>query len=159
VKGEEYIAILVGWGGVYPLATGDIALRKSSPLNISRMLMFKLGGNASFPVPPEVKPALLRPPKSTDSRETIQRGEQHYQRFCSGCHGDVAVSGGVLPDLRYSGTLADDQWFSVVLNGLLKQYGMVSFSEELSREDAAAVRAYVIFRANQSLAESPARPN
>jgi hypothetical protein len=36
---------------------------------------------------------------------------------------------------------------------------LLSFPEELSREAAAAVRAYVIFRANQSLAESPARPN
>ena len=158
-EGDEYIAILVGWGGVYPLATGEIALRKGSPQNISRMLVFKVGGTTTLPVPPEVKPAALRPPKSTDGRETVQRGEQLYQRFCSGCHGDVAVSGGVLPDLRYSGTLAGDQWFSVVLNGLLKQYGMVSFSEELSREDAAAVRAYVIFRANQTLAENPAKAN
>jgi hypothetical protein len=31
---------------------------------------------------------------------------------------------------------------------------MVSFSKELSHEDAAAVRAYVIVRANQTLAES-----
>ena len=159
VKGEEYIAILVGWGGVYPLATGEIALRKSSPQNISRMLVFKLGAGATLPVPPEIKPAVLHPPKSTESRETIQRGEQLYQRFCGGCHGDVAVSGGVLPDLRYSGTLAGEQWFSVVLQGLLKQYGMVSFSEELSREDAAAVRAYVIYRANQALSEIPAKPN
>jgi len=28
-----------------------------------------------------------------------------YQGYCSLCHGDVAVIGGVLPDLRYSGTL------------------------------------------------------
>ena len=102
---------------------------------------------------------MLRPPKSTASPETEQHGERLYQRFCSGCHGDVAVSGGVLPDLRYSSTLTDDQWFSVVLRGLFKQYGMVSFSEELSREDAAAVRAYVIFRANQALSATPAKPN
>jgi alcohol dehydrogenase (cytochrome c)/quinohemoprotein ethanol dehydrogenase len=159
VKGEEYIEILVGWGGVYPLATGEIALRKSSPQNISRMLVFKLGGIDNLPVPAEIKPAVLRPPKSNDSFEAVQRGERLYQRFCSGCHGDVAVSGGVLPDLRYSSTLASDQWFSVVLGGLLKQYGMVSFAEELSREDAAAVRAYVIFRANQALAANPAKFN
>jgi hypothetical protein len=29
---------------------------------------------------------------------------------------------------------------------------MVSFKSELSREDAAAIRAYVIFRANQTAA-------
>jgi mono/diheme cytochrome c family protein len=77
-----------------------------------------------------------------------------YQRYCGACHGDVAVSGGVLPDLRYSNALAGDQWFYVVLGGMLGSNGMVSFSKELSREDAAAVRAYVIVRANQTLAES-----
>jgi hypothetical protein len=30
----------------------------------------------------------------------------------------------------------------------------VSFSKELSTQDAEAIRAFVIFRANQSLAES-----
>jgi quinohemoprotein ethanol dehydrogenase len=77
-----------------------------------------------------------------------------YQRFCSACHGDVAVSGGVLPDLRYSSTLASDQWFDIVLRGMLKEFGMVSFSKELSHEDAASIRAYVILRANQALAET-----
>jgi hypothetical protein len=60
----------------------------------------------------------------------------------------------VLPDLRYSGALANDQWFSIVRDGLLASYGMVGFSKELSRQDAESVRAYVIFRANQSRAEN-----
>jgi len=64
------------------------------------------------------------------------------------------VSGGVLPDLRYSSTLTNDQWFSVVLGGLLRENGMVSFAQVISRGDAAAIRAYVIFRANESLKES-----
>ncbi|HKS75571.1 MAG TPA: c-type cytochrome, partial [Terriglobales bacterium] len=80
----------------------------------------------------------------------IHRGEQLFQRHCAACHGDVAVSGGVLPDLRYSSTLANDQWFEIVLGGMLTQNGMVAFAPELSHQDAAAVRSYVIFRANQS---------
>ena len=58
----------------------------------------------------------------------------------------------VLPDLRYSGTLADEQWFQIVLGGILESYGMVNYSKELSKQDAAAVRGYVVSRANQSLA-------
>jgi quinohemoprotein ethanol dehydrogenase len=85
----------------------------------------------------------------------VQKGGALYQSFCGSCHGDVAVSGGVLPDLRYSGTLANDQWFSIVLDGLLRQNGMVSFAKQLSREDAEAIRAYVIFRANQSKQPAP----
>jgi quinohemoprotein ethanol dehydrogenase len=155
-SGQEYIAILVGWGGVYPLATGEIALRKGLPGSIGRMLVFKLGGTRKLPPPPEVKPPVLKPPKSAADEAVVKHGERVYQRFCSGCHGDVAVSGGVLPDLRYSGTLDSDQWFQIVLNGMLQQYGMVGFSKELSRQDAEAVRAYVIFRANQSIAQAAA---
>jgi quinohemoprotein ethanol dehydrogenase len=116
------------------------------------MLAFKLGGKANLPAAPEVKPPVLAPPKSMASATQVKRGEGIYQRYCGGCHGDVAVSGGVLPDLRYSGTLADDQWFQIVLKGMLEPYGMVNFSKELSKQDAAAVREYVIARANQSLA-------
>ena len=84
-----------------------------------------------------------------------------FQTYCSACHGDAVVSGGVLPDLRYSSALADDQWFDIVLDGLLQPNGMVSFSKELTHNDAAAIRAYVIQRAHQSMdeAKSPLQNN
>ena len=155
VNGEQYIAILVGWGGVLPLAAGEVARQSPRMNNVPRMLAFKLGGKASLPSAPEVKPQVLTPPRATASLATVKKGEELYQRFCGGCHGDVAVSGGVLPDLRYSGALANQYWLSIVRDGVLGLYGMVGFSKELSRQDAEAIRAYVIFRANQSLAENP----
>lgn len=158
VNGEQYIAVLAGWGGVFPLATGEVALHSGRPQNISRLLAFKLGGKASLPPLPAFTPPQRKPPSSTAGSTTIQKGEALYQRFCSNCHGDVAVSGGVLPDLRYSGTLDNDQWFAVVLQGLLKSRGMVSFEKELTRADATAIRAYVISRANQSLVETKQNP-
>jgi quinohemoprotein ethanol dehydrogenase len=155
VNGEQYIAILVGWGGVLPLAAGEVARQSPRMNNVPRMLAFKLGGKASLPSAPEVKPQILTPPRATASLATVKKGEELYQRYCGGCHGDVAVSGGVLPDLRYSGALANQHWLSIVRDGVLGLYGMVGFSKELSRQDAEAIRAYVIFRANQSLAENP----
>ena len=155
VNGEQYIAILVGWGGVLPLAAGEVARQSPRMNNVPRMLAFKLGGKASLPSAPEVKPQVLTPPRATASLATVKKGEELYQRFCGGCHGDVAVSGGVLPDLRYSGALANQHWLSIVRDGVLGLDGMVGFSKELSRQDAEAIRAYVIFRANQSLAENP----
>jgi alcohol dehydrogenase (cytochrome c)/quinohemoprotein ethanol dehydrogenase len=119
------------------------------------MLVFKLGGKATLPPAPDVQPRVLNPPPATASAEAVKGGEQLYQDHCGNCHGDVAVSGGVLPDLRYSSALAGDQWFNIVLDGLLRQQGMVSFSSELSRQDAEAIRAYVIFRANQSKEATP----
>jgi mono/diheme cytochrome c family protein len=102
---------------------------------------------------------VLHPPKETPSAATVKKGEALYQRYCSACHGDVVVSGGVLPDLRYSKMLASYQWQSIVRDGALSSVGMISFSKELTREDAEAIRSYVIFRANQSLAEGPSGNN
>jgi alcohol dehydrogenase (cytochrome c)/quinohemoprotein ethanol dehydrogenase len=116
------------------------------------MLAFKLGGNASLPPLPEVEEPVLKPPRSVADSATIRRGEALFQRFCASCHGDVAVSGGVLPDLRYSSTLANDRWFKIVRGGAYQSLGMVSFAKEVSQKNAADIRAYVIYRANQSKA-------
>jgi quinohemoprotein ethanol dehydrogenase len=104
-----------------------------------------------------VQEPLLNPPPSTSNSVAVAHGEQLFQRYCAACHGDVAVSGGVLPDLRYSSTLKSDQWFYFVLGGLLQQNGMVSFAKELKHEDVADIRSYVISRANQSLKEQGLR--
>jgi quinohemoprotein ethanol dehydrogenase len=64
-----------------------------------------------------------------------------------GCHGFDAVSGGLVPDLRYSGFLASKGWFEIVLGGALKKEGMVSFTQVLDRQKADAIRAYIIQRA------------
>ncbi|HUJ40061.1 MAG TPA: PQQ-dependent dehydrogenase, methanol/ethanol family [Candidatus Acidoferrales bacterium] len=155
-KGEQYVAVLAGWGGVFALAPGQVALRPKPLMNVGRMLAFKIGGTASLPPAPQIVPPELNPPASTASRATIEKGNRLYQTYCAGCHGDAAVSGGILPDLRYSGTLANDQWYNIVLRGALETSGMVNFSKELNHEDAEAIRAFVIFRANQSVEQAKA---
>jgi PQQ-dependent dehydrogenase (methanol/ethanol family) len=154
INGQQYVAVLAGWGGVFPLATGEVAFKSGRVRNISRMLAFKLGGKASLPPLPEFKEPALKPPPARASAAAVKNGERLYQRYCAACHGDVAVSGGVLTDLRSSRTLANNRWFDIVLNGRLRPLGMVSFARELSRQDAADIRAYVIFRAHQSLEEA-----
>jgi len=153
VDGEQYVAVLAGWGGVFPLATGEVSLRSGRVRNVSRVLVFRLGGKAELPPAqplPELHLSSLPNPADAAS---VHEGERLFQKYCSACHGDVAVSGGVLPDLRYSGMLQSDQWFAIVLGGEQKANGMISFSRELSRDDATAIRSYVIFRRNQTVEE------
>jgi quinohemoprotein ethanol dehydrogenase len=151
VKGEQYVAVLAGWGGVFPLAAGEVSFASGRVRNVSRMLVFRLGGKASLPpVQTTEPPPLIAMPNSASSA-TIRKGERLFQTYCAGCHGDVAVSGGVLPDLRRSSALTEDSWFEIVLRGDLQSEGMVPFAEELSRDDAAAIRSYVIFRRNQDV--------
>jgi alcohol dehydrogenase (cytochrome c)/quinohemoprotein ethanol dehydrogenase len=153
INGEQYVAVLAGWGGVFPLATGEVSFKSGRVRNISRMLVFKLEGTASLPPLAPAEEPHLAPLPNHASPATIHQGEQLFQRYCAACHGDVAVSGGVVPDLRYSGALESDEWFSDVLGGMLQSDGMVSFAKELSQKDAADIRAYVIFRRNQSVAQ------
>ncbi len=155
INGEQYVAVLAGWGGVFPLATGEISFRSGQVRNVSRMLVYKLDGQAMLPSARAEEPSSLTPPPSTASTAEIKRGEANFQRFCAACHGDVAISGGVLPDLRYSSTLSSDQVFSsIVIGGLLRKQGMVSFAKELTIEDVRSIRSYVIFRANQTVEQN-----
>jgi quinohemoprotein ethanol dehydrogenase len=157
VKGEQYVAVLAGWGGVFPLVTGEVSFKSGRVRNVSRMLAFKRNANSSLPpLPPQEEP-VLNPPPLTASAPQIHHGEATYQRFCSGCHGDVAVSGGLTPDLRYSSALSNDSWFKIVRDGAYQSLGMVSFGKEVSWQDAADIRSYVIFRAHESLNETKGR--
>ena len=153
VEGEQYVAVLAGWGGVFPLATGELSFQSGRVRNVSRMLVFKIGGTASLPPAEPLEEPHASPLPNPATSATIRQGERLFQRYCAACHGDVAVSGGVLPDLRYSSALESNEWFSDVLDGMLKSEGMISFAPELSHEDAARIRSYVILRRNQRLAE------
>jgi alcohol dehydrogenase (cytochrome c)/quinohemoprotein ethanol dehydrogenase len=69
------------------------------------------------------------------------------------CHGDAALAGTLLPDLRRSGALESrDAWMAIVRDGALTSRGMVGFSSVMSEDEIDAVRQYAIARANQDKA-------
>jgi alcohol dehydrogenase (cytochrome c)/quinohemoprotein ethanol dehydrogenase len=148
---EQYVAIEVGWGGAFGLAAGELARDAHIATNAPRVFAFKLGGTAAMPPPgPPPRPA-AEPPPDVATAATIDAGKAVYHRYCGTCHGDSAVSTGVLPDLRYSAYLADPETFTrMVREGQLGERGMVGFGAELSPEDVARIRAYVIHRAHQT---------
>ena len=154
INGEQYVAVLAGWGGAYALAVdGDMIARKAPVKNISRLLVFKLGGTAALPPEPQLVELPLDPPASKASAEVIALGANKYGRYCSVCHAPGAVGSTVLPDLRRSGTLGDPKsWAAVVHDGILKENGMAGFAGSLSKQEAEAIRAYVIHRANEDKA-------
>ncbi|NJS13907.1 MAG: cytochrome c, partial [Sphingopyxis sp.] len=87
------------------------------------------------------------PPAPLGTPAQIGAGKAVYARYCTVCHGDSAVGNGFTPDLRISATLASaDSWKTVVLDGALKDRGMVGFANVLAPTDAEALRAYVIER-------------
>jgi quinohemoprotein ethanol dehydrogenase len=153
IDGEQYVAVLAGWGGIHPLVTGVLAEVGGPVRNVSRLLVYKLGGSAELPPYEDEFIAPLNPPPVTGTEEQLALGARHYGRFCAVCHGDAAYGGSLLPDLRRSGLLTDaDAWETVTLAGSLEDRGMVGFAEVLTPAEAEAIRYYVIKRANEDKA-------
>ncbi len=153
VKGEQYVAVLAGWGGAFPITAGVLNDVSGPVRNISRLLVFKLGANGKLPPMPTLAASPLDPPMNKATPAVVLAGGQHYGRYCGVCHGDAAVGSSVLPDLRRSGALGDAKsWATIVHDGALKSGGMASFANVLTVPQMESVRHYVIHRANEDKA-------
>jgi mono/diheme cytochrome c family protein len=142
--------VLAGWGGTYAISGGYASRIGGPAINRSRVLAFKLGGTAVLPEPPAPE-ALAKPPALVGDAQLAHQGQVAFHTFCSTCHGDSAVGGGVVPDLRWSPMNRSAQtWREVVIDGARKDHGMVSFAPVISVAEAESIRAYVIKRANDS---------
>ena len=121
--------------------------------NISRLLVFRLGGTASLPAEPQLARPPLDPPPSHGTPEQLAAGSRAYARYCGVCHGDAAYGSTLVPDLRRSAFLKDRAlWDNVVAGGALADAGMASFRELLDGAQIESIRQYVIQRANEDKA-------
>ncbi len=146
VGGEQYVAVLAGWGGAFPLAYGSLSLNaKVRPE--SRVLVYKLGGKASLPPPKNAPAAPPEPPPLTADANTVNHGRDLYNGNCGVCHGLSAVSGGVVPDLRY---LSPEKHaiFPGIVFGARASRGMPSFAGRLKPDEIEAIHQYLIKRAH-----------
>lgn len=148
VNGEQYVAFSVGWGGIIPLLTGPLT-NKGKVRAESRVIAFKLGAHGELP-PPKVAPVLPTTHQTlTATPEQLVQARGLFNGLCAGCHGLNAISGGVVPDLRY---LSDDKHaaFPAFVSGALITKGMPNFSDILQRDDMELIRQYLVKR-NQDL--------
>ena len=153
VDGEQYVAFLTSKGGAFPLVSGYVGSTNAAIPNIPRLVVLKLGGKAALPALPKAEEYVWAPPVQVGTPADIAAGQSSYQRYCLVCHNPGATGNGVLPDLRKSGAIADaTTWKSVVIDGVLKGNGMVSFASVLTPQEAEQVRAYVISRAHYAKA-------
>jgi quinohemoprotein ethanol dehydrogenase len=145
IDGEQYIAANFGWGNqiVYGLSAGPEPVR----FGPARLMAFKLGATG-VTLPPMPPPSPIPPPpRLTADEATIRKGQQLYGETCSRCHGENARGG--LKDLRFMSSETRAQFRDIVIGGALKDKGMVGFADILTNEDADAVHAYLIARANE----------
>jgi quinohemoprotein ethanol dehydrogenase len=136
----QYVAVAVGG----PMPGGYYAP------NGARLLVFRLGGNATLPdLPPFTERPISTVPQFADA-DTIKRGAQLFEAQCQTCHGRNGAARSTFPDLRRSPALQSQELLdAIVLQGTLSERGMASFRDYLNGGDTVALRAYVI-----SLAEA-----
>ncbi len=151
LDGEQYVALMVGYGGSGALsAPAFLPERSRLP---GRLMVFKLGGKAKAPA----YDIATMPPLNlagVTSTGDAKNGFSLFHQNCQVCHGPNA-SGAYLPDLKRSPlVLTSEDWKSVVIDGAKKANGMASFSRFLTPKEAEDVRAYVLTEAR--LSQGPA---
>ncbi|MES2492977.1 MAG: PQQ-dependent dehydrogenase, methanol/ethanol family [Pseudomonadota bacterium] len=146
VGGDQYVAVVSGYGGAYALTSSFTD--NPGPQPNGRLTVFKLGGKA---VLAQVQRASLSPANPASDRfapAQVASGKVDYENQCFSCHGPSGMSSGVLPDLRRSAAVSDrGLWKQIVHGGLLKDNGMVSFARVFSEDEVESIRAYVSHRA------------
>ena len=99
IDGEQYIAIVVGWGGVFSLASGDLTKVFADVRNNSRVLVFKLGRDLKLPPSEAYQEYAVQPPEKFGTSEDVAAGKTLYLQYCFACHGAQAIGGGLIQDL------------------------------------------------------------
>lgn len=158
LDGIQYVAVMAGWGGGWPLTGGVMALQAGKSIGPNRLLVFKLGGTARLPVlAPSTAAATPIAQAMPRDNAAAAKGDKLYGRFCLRCHGSGAVSAGAYPDLRASPTVTDEAFRQIVLNGALALQGMPSFDGKLSDADLAAIRQYLAKRSFEDFEKGEAK--
>ena len=160
VDGVQYVSVLAGWGGGGAIEGGDLGISAAGKWdNKGRLLTFALDAAEAIPMPkPRVREVASPLPELEVSDAELRRGEVLFNTYCLQCHGILAMTSGVVPDLRFASLEVHDQFAQIVLGGTRQHKGMVSFADALSLEEARFVHAYVVQRARESAAEAQSPP-
>ncbi len=147
---QQYIAVAAGWGSIFGLLGSDLTASLGLK-NRSRILAFKLGGDAALPAIEEAAAMPIpEPPAMDSSAEQLAHGKDLYYERCSVCHGIDVAGGGVLPDLRFASADTHATWDAIVLGGMRSNKGMPAFGTIFDKNDSDAVHAFVIDASRRS---------
>lgn len=153
IDGEQFVAVLAGWGGT-AIAGGDARTSAAAKYgNNGRLLVFKLGGASQLPELPirdQTIEAIEIPPLV---EQKVKAGARIFMQYCSLCHGSSAISSGVIPDLRRMSSEVRKQFVPIVLEGQREVLGMPNFSDLLSEEDVKMVYQYILYRTQESTSQ------
>jgi quinohemoprotein ethanol dehydrogenase len=138
LDGEQYVAVLAGFGGAFALAGGEAASGAKFS-DSGHLLVFKLGPS-ELPAPEQIESTVTQTGGLFD-------GERLYHDYCARCHGATAI-GGALPDLRRMKPETLASFDAIVRGGALASRGMPSFGSVLDEDQTRALLDYVRSRSS-----------
>jgi quinohemoprotein ethanol dehydrogenase len=152
LDGTQYVSVLAGWGGGGVIEGNDAGISAASRyVNEGHLFTFALGAKGVLPEIPlrnleiaDPLPELEAPPGAEAA------GSALFHRYCLMCHGVMAVTSGVVPDLRYASRETHANFAAIVLGGTRVHAGMANFRDLLGADDVLAIHAYVIQRARET---------
>lgn len=142
IDGEQYIAVASGWGGESGLPFGVVS-GPQNMFNISRLMVFKVGAKGELPVIASREETLNDVDFPLAEADRVLQGKTLYAQYCVFCHGGNAVSGGLVPDLRYGLGRTYEAWDAIVHKGGLAANGMPGWEEYMTADESLAIRDYV----------------
>ena len=156
VDGTQYVAVMSGWGGPAVLNNRPIGKGK---LGRGRLTVYTLGGTGKLVITELTIPPVPMPTfKLAVTPAEVTEGSKLFADYCARCHGANVVSGGLVPDLRYSSESTHQSFQNIVRGGVLHELGMASFAEDLTAEQVKDIEGFVLSRAKESaMAEATAK--
>jgi len=154
VDGKQYIAVNAGWNSaiIHGLHSGP------EPFSVgpANLVVFALDAKGVTLPPAPTAESLPEPPTDPQPPEQVEAGAALYSAQCAVCHGQNAAGG--VKDLRYLTPEKHAQFIDIVLGGKLKKEGMESFADRLTPDQAQAIHAYLISRAQEDWQPDFMRP-
>ena len=159
VRGRQYVALLVGWGGSAVAFGGVFSAAHGWAYGAQprRLIAFSLEGTSVLPpsAPPELVTPLAAKEFGVDAA-LAAAGKAEFGGTCDPCHGRGVIAGGAAPDLRASGVVLSATGFAdVVRGGSRATSGMPRF-RHLTDEQLLSLRHYIRQQAQAALA-APAK--
>lgn len=142
VDGEQYITMLVGWGGYLA------KLHKHVPrIHPGTIYTFKIGGSAAYPekLPPHEQP--LTAMRDGATPDHIGNGWNVFTRFCVHCHPMPGAGHTTTPDLARSTDNIFNNYENIVMDGALSAKGMPGMRGLISEEEINDVKSFIFYSA------------
>jgi len=157
LQGRQYVALLVGYGGVYTMGFTPGLPDEGWAYGVHkrRLVAFALDGDTQLPKqPPPHFPEPLYVPDFPLDDDMASQGARLYGTYCGACHGGGVVANAMAPDLRASAIALDATAFAaVVRDGLLANRAMPPFAA-FEDDELEAMRHYIRYRAHQDADDS-----